>query len=108
MIPGLGRSPGEGNGHSLQYSCLENPMDRESCWATVHGFADSDTTKQLTFFFFLTGGGRQGLESKKGERKERGNESTFVEYLLCRITECLRALTLEQGCLSLHPSSASF
>ena len=36
-IPGSGRSPGEGNGNSLQYSCLENPMDRGAWWATVHG-----------------------------------------------------------------------
>ena len=36
-IPGLGRSPGEGNGNPLQYSCLENPMDRGIRWATVHG-----------------------------------------------------------------------
>ena len=36
LIPGSGTSPGEGNDHPLQYSCLENPMDRES-WATVHG-----------------------------------------------------------------------
>ena len=34
-IPGLGRSPGEGNGNSLQYSCLGNPIDRGSWWATV-------------------------------------------------------------------------
>ena len=36
-IPGLGRSPGEGNGNPLQYFCLENPMDRRAWWATVHG-----------------------------------------------------------------------
>ena len=36
-IPGLGRYPGEGTGNLLQYSCLENPIDREACWATVHG-----------------------------------------------------------------------
>ena len=36
-IPGLGRSPGEGNGNPLQYSCLENPMDGGTWWATVHG-----------------------------------------------------------------------
>ena len=38
-IPGLGISPGEGNGNPFQYSCLENPMDRGACWAIVHGVA---------------------------------------------------------------------
>ena len=38
-IPRLGRSPGEGNGYPLQYSCLRNPMDRGAWWATVHGVA---------------------------------------------------------------------
>ena len=38
-IPGLGRSPGEGNGNPLQYSCLENPMDRGAWRTTVHGVA---------------------------------------------------------------------
>ena len=42
-IPGLDRSPGEGNGNPLQYSCLENPMDGEAWWATVHGIAKSQT-----------------------------------------------------------------
>ena len=37
LIPGSGRSPGVGTGNPLQYSCLENPMDRETWWATVHG-----------------------------------------------------------------------
>ena len=36
-IPESGRSPKEGNGNPLQHSCLENPMDRGACWATVHG-----------------------------------------------------------------------
>ena len=36
-IPGMKRSPGGGHGHPLQYSCLENPMDRGAWWATVHG-----------------------------------------------------------------------
>ena len=48
LIPGLGRSPGEGNGYPLLYSCLENPMDRGAWWATVHGVPkDSDMTEQL-------------------------------------------------------------
>ena len=37
LIPGSERSPGEGNGNPLQYSCLGNPMDRGAWWATVHG-----------------------------------------------------------------------
>ena len=40
-IPGPGRPPGEGNGNPLQYSCLENPMDREAWQTTVHGIAKS-------------------------------------------------------------------
>ena len=43
--PGLGRSPGGGNGNPLQYSCLENPMDRGAWWTVVHGVAKSQ--KQL-------------------------------------------------------------
>ena len=39
LIPGLGKFPGEGNGNPLQYSCLENPMDRGAWWPTVHGVA---------------------------------------------------------------------
>ena len=42
-IPGLGRSPGEGTGNLLQYSCLENPMDRGVWWATVHRVIKSQT-----------------------------------------------------------------
>ena len=47
-IPGWGRSPGGRHGNSLQYPCLENPMDRGVSWATVHGVAKSqDRTEQL-------------------------------------------------------------
>ena len=47
LIPGSGRSPGEGNGNSLQTSCLGNPMDRRAWEATVRGSQESDTTEQL-------------------------------------------------------------
>ena len=46
LIPQLGRTPGEGNGNPLQYSCLENPMDGEALRARVHSIAKSrDTTE---------------------------------------------------------------
>ena len=45
LIPGLGRSPGGGHGNPLQYSCLENPMERGAWWATVHRFAELDRTE---------------------------------------------------------------
>ena len=45
LIPGLGRSPGEGNGNPLQYSCLENRTDGGAQWATVHSITESETAK---------------------------------------------------------------
>ena len=51
-IPGSGRSSGKGNGNPLQYSCLENPMDGEAWWTTVHGVSKSGT--QLSDFTHFT------------------------------------------------------
>ena len=45
LIPGLGRSPGRGNGNPHQCSCLENRMDGGTRWATVNGATESDTTE---------------------------------------------------------------
>ena len=56
--PGWGRSPGEENGNPLQYSCLENPMDRGAWKATVHGV----TTEQLTLSHFQEKGGDRGWD----------------------------------------------
>ena len=52
LIPGLGISPGGGNGISFQYSCLKNPIDRGAWQATVHGVADSWT--RLSTYLSLT------------------------------------------------------
>ena len=51
-IPGSGRSPGGGHGNPLQYSCLENPMDRGAWWATVHEVARSQTRLSNGHFDF--------------------------------------------------------
>ena len=57
-IPGSGRSPGEGNGYPLQYSCLENSTDRGVCWPTVLGLSKSQTRLS------------DSLHSKKGPGRE--------------------------------------
>ena len=49
-ILGLGRSPGEGNGNPLQYSCVGNPMDRGAWWATVHGVANIRHNRVINTF----------------------------------------------------------
>ena len=51
LIPGWGRSPGQGNGNSLQYSCLMNSMDWGAWHITVHGITELDTTERLTLSF---------------------------------------------------------
>ena len=51
-VPGLGRSPGEGNGNPLQYSCLENPMDKGAWWAPRK---ELDMTERLHFLELLNG-----------------------------------------------------
>ena len=56
--PGSGRSSGEGNGNPLQYSYLDNPMDREAWQTTVHGVTKSQT-RLSDFTFFLVSGGKE-------------------------------------------------
>ena len=54
LTPGLGRSPGEGHGYPLQYSCLENPMDRRAWWVTIHGVTKSQTQLSYLHFHFFS------------------------------------------------------
>ena len=68
-IPGLGRSPGEGNGNPLPYSCLENPMDGGAWWALVHGVAKSQTRLSDFTFTFLS----QDVNSNQGLRQPSRN-----------------------------------
>ena len=53
-IPGSRRSPGGGNGNPLQYSCLENPMDREAWWAIVHGVTKSQTRLSMEVYMHFS------------------------------------------------------
>ena len=69
-IPGSGRSSREGNGKLLQYSCLENPMDRGAWQATVHEVAESETTEQLTLLYSIS-----------NEKKKCEKSSLFIRKL---------------------------
>ena len=77
LIPGSGRSPGEGNGNPLQYSCLENPMDGGAWWATVHRAAKS--RKRLSDF---TSHGRQS----------QLNQQEYNSYA-CTWSRCVESMT---------------
>ena len=70
LIPGSGRSSGEGNGNPLQYSCLENPVDRGAWWATVHGVTKVKT--RLSNWHFWTVVLEKTLESPLDSEEIKG------------------------------------
>ena len=78
-IPGLGKSPGEGNGNPLQYSCLENPMDRRAWQATAHGVAKSQA--QMRDWNPGSEGGKQKIESREGDDASSGQRDVAGERL---------------------------
>ena len=91
LIPGSGRSPGEGNGNPLQCSCLENPMDQGAWWATIHGVAKSRTQQwfhftSLHFKYGLLGGSVvkntrvQSLGQEGPSEKEIATDSSILAW----------------------------
>ena len=81
-IPGLRRSPGEGNGNSLQYSCLENPMDQGVWQATVHGVGKSQTWQNMVHNKYTSN--IKNIEINKVISScPTLDLNLFTEYLLC-------------------------
>ena len=116
LIPGLGRSPGEGIGNLLQYSCLGNSMDRGAWWAIIHGVAKSQTrlsdfTFTFTFPVFLPGKfhGQRSLVGyspwgrKELDMTERLNNeaNSFVNVQVPTYHPALTVLTFYQSCSSI-------
>ena len=83
LIPGLGRSAGEGNGNPLQYSCLGNPVDRETWWATVYKVVrESDTNGHIHTEACLWSSLKctkfQNKNSKLGHTKQKSNSNVLI------------------------------
>ena len=94
-IPGSGRSPGGGNGNPLQYSCLENPMDREGWWATDRGVAKSRTRLKW-------------LSSSSSSIKEKNLKRIYIYvcvyiYIHTHIYDCMCAKSLQLCVILLRP-----
>ena len=92
-IPGLERSPGEGNSNQFQYSCLENPMDRGAGWATVHGVARGWTRLSMHTHVHKS---TRSYEVGWGERSRVGWESARFEFFSAG-TKGRRAPGVSQG-----------
>ena len=83
LIPGSGRSPGEGNVNPLQYSCLENSLDGGAWWATVHGVTKS-WTQLSDFTFFHFGGLRSHMPPSQKKKNFPGSSGVKTPYSHCR------------------------
>ena len=88
-IPGSGRSPGEGNGNPLQYSCLENPMDGGAWQATVHGVAKSRTRRSdftsLSLFSWVGLGGLRGWGLCGSRKPETAININYIRYKINKL-----------------------
>ena len=82
LIPGLGQPPGGGNVYPLQYSCLDNPTNREVWWATVHRVAKSQTGLKR-FSTAQQSRGRGENEQQRNRKKVLGEMEVFCLLLVC-------------------------
>ena len=81
-IPGSGRSPGEGNGNPLQYSYLENTMDRGAWWATVHGGHKTQLLiLKLAIQYHSPGPSSACIDSAVGEYKEWREDGIYMKVV---------------------------
>ena len=94
-IPGSGRSPGEGNGNPLQYSCLENSMDGGAWWATAHG-----VTKSHTWLSDFTHSLTQGILSNM--KPKESSDQTLIKWSLERWSELTKVSTKLLEGLEVH------
>ena len=78
LIPGSGRSPGEGNGNPLQHSCLENSMNGGAWWATVHGVTKS-WTRLSNFTFTFRVSRRKEIIKIRAEINEKETKETIAK-----------------------------
>ena len=86
LIPRLGRSPGEGDGTPLQYSCLENPVDRGAWWATVHGVTQSQTWLKWLSTCTWEKTAEEWPSVLWGNQKDRFTSSRYSQLYLLRNT----------------------
>ena len=100
---GLGRFPGEGNGNPLQYSCLENSMDRGDWWATDHGVAKSMPAHGHLLLLYQSPLGAQTSlvcppsKGKANQRRDQDNHISHLDKIISFSTICSSATTRTLG-----------
>ena len=93
-IPGLGRCPGEGNGYPLQYSCLENSMDREAWWATAHN--------SLSFFSYFVNLQQKYSQWEVTFKKKTTKKPEDIEGTTCSFEDCFHTWRLKWVVWDIH------
>ena len=96
LIPGSGRSSGEGNGSPLQYSCLENPVDRGAWQATVCGITELDMTERLTLLLLLLYFSDKGTKIQRSQlihvKSLNRSVEVFISNPMCNTPDSFTAI----------------